>query len=428
LTIGLNHVTAPVEVREKLSVPAAAVGDALSRLRAEIPVSEAAWLSTCNRSELYLVAVEVGETARAVKEFLSRFHSCSAAALDRYLYCYQDEESVQHIFRVAAGIDSMVIGEAQILAQVKHAFDIARASGSARLLLNELFRRALRVGKRARTETDIGVGALSVGSAAAELAKAIFGDLSGRTIMLLGAGEMGELTAAHLVQCGSNRLLVANRSAERAKELAKRFNGQSVPFDHCHEYLAQVDVLICSTSAPHFLITRDLVAAALRKRRAAPLFLIDIAVPRNVDPEVGKLENVYLYDIDDLEGVVAANRAERENQIVRVEEIIAQETVEFMRWLRGLEVRPVIASLMEKAETIRRTEVEKALRRLSHLSPREQEIVNALVKRVIGKVLHEPLIRLKQSAESKDGYIEVETVRRLFNLDISQRKEAQEHE
>jgi len=423
LTIGLNHKTAPVEVREKLNIPRERVGEALARLRAEVAVREAALLSTCNRSEMHLVIDDWEDALRGATAFLERFHGCVRSEFEKYLYHHVDRSCVGHLFRVASGIDSMIVGESQILSQVKAAFDVARAEQSARLVLDELFRRALRVGKRSRTETDISAGALSVGSAAVELAKTIFGDLDGRAVMLLGAGEMGELTARHLLDNGVTRFLVANRSLDRATELARAFGGEPVRYDTYSEHLKDVDILISSTSAPHFVVTRDAVALALRKRRDAPLFFIDIAVPRDVEPVVNRLENAFVYDIDDIQAVVAGNRAERDSEVSRVETIVEREVNDFMRWFQGLAVRPVIASLTSRAQQIRDTEVEQALRRMPDLSQKQQEIIRALGKGIAQKILHAPIVHLRQSSESQDGYVEVETVRRLFNLEVTREEE-----
>lgn len=422
IAIGLNHKTAPVEIREQLAISPSGLTETLQHFAQAEHVAETLVLSTCNRCEVYLVASDSEAAFTETKQFLQQCGSLNGtpgALLDPHLYCHLDHACINHLFRVASGIDSMVIGESQILAQVKQAFDAARSQGTSRIILDELFRRALRVGKRARTETDISLGALSVGSAAVELSKTIFGDLRGRTILVLGAGKMSELTSKHLVDNGAAGVIVANRSHDRAVELAQKFNGEAIRYDTFPEYLKTVDILISSTSAPHYVVQADTVAQAMRARRDRPLFLIDIAVPRDIDPEINKLDNVFLYDIDDLQSVVAANRSERDQEIHRVETIVEREVTDLLRWFRGLDVQPVIAALASKAERIRNQEVERALSRLSHLSPRDREVVQALAKGVAQKILHEPLVRLRESAESGNGYVDVEVVRRIFNLDTT---------
>lgn len=441
VAIGLNHRTAPVEVRERVAFSPAQVGDLLQQFLGSNAASEVVILSTCNRTEVYLVADATDKSLEATTKFLGSCYRGDGLALPqdskrpradaradevdlaRHLYHRVDQHCVDHLFRVASGIDSMVVGESQILAQVKQAFDTARTESATSVILDELFRRALRVGKRARTETEIGSGALSVGSAAVELAKTIFGQLHGRTVLILGAGKMSELTSKHLVDNGANRVLVANRSHERAVELAQRFNGEAIRYDLFPEYLKSVDIVISSTSAPHFVVRADTVSQVMRSRRERPLFLIDIAVPRDIDPEANRLDNVFLYDIDDLQSVVATNRTERDQEVHRVESIVEREVRDFTRWFQSLDVQPVIAALALKAEQIREREVERALSRLSHLSPRDREVVQALGKGISQKIIHEPIVRLRESAESGNGYVAAEVVRRIFNLDRSEEHE-----
>ncbi|MCS6861253.1 MAG: glutamyl-tRNA reductase [Abditibacteriales bacterium] len=417
LALGLNHRTAPVDLRERLAFAPSQVGEALRRLMQQAPATEAAILSTCNRSEVYAVTSNHNAAVERIKQFLAQFHNLPAERFSPHLYHCLDDESVKHLFRVACGVDSMVVGETQILAQVKEAFDSARACGTVRVVLDELFRRALRVGKRARTETDISKGALSVSSAAVELAKQIFGDLRGTNILLLGAGKMSELTARYLVAQGATAVFVTNRTYERAAELARKFNGATIAWDHLPQQLHRADIVISSTAAPHYVLRHDTVAAAMRARRRRPMFLIDIAVPRDIEPSVNALDNVFLFNIDDLEQVVAENRREREKEVHKVEVMIAEETGKFAQWLKTLEVTPTLKALTQKAEQIREAELQALFNRLPHLQGRDRELIQAALKAVVNKLLHDPLITLREAAQSDDGYLTIDVMRRAFKLD-----------
>ncbi|MFH1566957.1 MAG: glutamyl-tRNA reductase [Gemmatimonadota bacterium] len=420
-TLGLNHTTAPVEVREKLAFPPAEQPEVLRRLLERHGASEAAVLSTCNRSEIYVVAGDGG--GEAVRRCLAEVRGVDVAELSSCFYQLEGVEASRHLFRVACGIDSLVIGESQIIGQVRDALETAQGAGSARLLINEAFQRALRVGKRARSETDIGRGRLSVSTAAVELAGQIFGRLEGRRALLLGAGEMIELTAQYLVDGGVTDFVVANRTVERAQELARRFNGQAVSLDALGSRLEEVDIVIASTAAPGFVITADLVRAAAPQRRGRPLFLIDIAVPRDVDPEVRQLGDVFLFDIDDLEQVVQANRQERESEIRSVEVLIAEEHADFERWLNALGAGPLIKALRERAEVLQEQELERWMGKLGHLSEADRQSVAAVLRGYANKLLHQPLVQIRKLANADDGYLQLDTVRRLFDLDEPAGKE-----
>jgi len=417
LALGLNHRTAPVDIRERLAFAPSQVGEALRRFVQQVPATEAAILSTCNRSEVYAVTSNHNAAVERIKQFLAQFHDLPMEWFSPHLYQCLDDDSVKHLFRVACGVDSMVVGESQILAQVKDAFDSARASGTVRVVLDELFRRALRVGKRARTETDIGKGALSVPSAAVELAKQIFGDLRGTKILLVGAGEMSELTARYLIEQGATAVLVTNRTYERAVELAQKLGGEAVAWDDLPQRLHVADIVMSSTAAPHYVLRRETVAAALRARRHRPMFLMDIAVPRDIEPSVNDLDNAFLFNIDDLQQVVAENRREREQEIDKVEAIIANEADKFSHWLKTLQVTPTLKALTQKAEKIREAELQSLLNRLPHLQGRDRELVQAALKAVIAKLLHDPLIALREAAQNDDGYLTIDVIRRAFRLD-----------
>jgi len=411
--LGLNHTTAPVEVRERLALAAAEQPEVLRLLCDRYGAGEAAILSTCNRSEIYVVS---GDGVRGVRQCLAEARSVDLDGLGDSLYELRGDAAARHLFRVACGIDSLVIGESQILGQVRGCLETAQAAGSARLLLNEVFQRALRVGKRARTETDIGRGRLSVSTAAVELAGQIFGSLEGRRALLLGAGEMIELTAQYLVDGGVTGFAVANRTVERAEELARRFAGVAVPLEGLEDPLVAADIVIASTAAPGFVVSADAVRAAAARRRGRPLFVIDIAVPRDVDPDVRQLNGVFLFDIDDLEQVVQANRQEREQEIRAVERLVEEELTDFSGWLNALEAGPLIKSLRRRVAALQEQELERWMGKLGHLSPEDRETVAAALRGYANKLLHQPLVQIRALANSDDRYQQLDTVRRLFGL------------
>ena len=419
LTFGLNHTTAPVEVRERLAFAEDDRPASLRRLRDGYGLAEAAILSTCNRSEIY--AAGNGSGLEAVRRFLAEERRVDVAALSSCTY-----EAAAHLFRVASGIDSLVIGESQILAQVRQSLETSQAAGSARLVINEVFQRALRVGKRARSETDIGRGHLSVSTAAVELAGQIFDDLSRHSALLLGAGEMIELTARYLLDTGLTRFVVANRTAANAELLARRFQGEAVSLEAVGERLLEADIVIAGTTAPGFVVDAGTVAAAMAGRRGRPLFLIDIAVPRDVDPEVRGLDNVFLFDIDDLESVVSANRREREGEIRRVQAIVDEELGGFLQWLNSLGSGAVIRALQEQASGLRSTELDRWSARLGHLSEEDRALVERILRGYANKLLHQPLVQIRELSASPDGHLHLDTVRRLFDLSPEQEKDEEE--
>ena len=416
LTLGLNHRTAPVEIREKLAFAESSRPQALTRLVEGYGLGEAAILSTCNRSEIYAAGDDATALER-VWRFLAETRDVDVSGLSSCFYELHNEEAAQHLFSVACGIDSLVVGESQILMQVRESLELAQGSGTARTLVNELFQRSLRVGKRARTETDIGRGRLSVSTAAVELATQIFESLEGRHALLLGAGEMIELTARYLMGSGIGRFHVANRTFERGAELARACRGEAVQFADFPAQLEHVDIVISSTSAPDFVIEQDAIQRAMRKRRGRPLFLIDIAVPRDIDPAVRDLDNVFLFDIDDLEQVVASNRADREQEIAEVQQLIQEELRDFRHWLRALSTGPLFRALRERADDLRQVELGRWQGKLAHLSGPDHELVEAILRAYANKLLHEPLVQMRALANSKDGFLRLDTVRQLFDLD-----------
>jgi len=425
--VGLNHTTAPVALREQFALPASRLPQLLAGLR-EIGARETVVLSTCNRFEIYALGHE--KLDQAITQFLSDFFQLSSTRIAGHLYHHRAENAARHLFQVACGTDSLVLGESQILGQVKTAFDQARSHNALGGTLDELFRRAITCGKRARHETDIGRGALSVGSAAVELARQIFGALQGRTVLILGAGKMSELTAQHLVSSGARRIIVSNRTHERACAMARQFNdaesergedpvlSEAVTWDEFPRWLHQADIVISSTRAPHTVISQEQVAVAMKSRRSRPLLLVDIAVPRDIDPQTHKLDNVYLYDIDDLQGVVSENRRQRAGELARVEEIVDEEVAGWTKWLRTLEARPIMAALANRASEISQVEVEVALSRLPGLTPKEQEVVRLLGRAIANKLMHAPLRHLREAGS--EGSPDVEALRRAFALDAKE--------
>ena len=413
---GLSHKTAPVEIRETLEISLMKLDEALNDLLVRPSVKEGVIVSTCNRTEIYTIASEVPAGKEDILQFLSHYHEWDPGELAKYLYFYDNREAINHLFKVTSSLDSMVVGEAQILGQVKEAYAHALDRKATSIILNRLFNHAIAVGKKARSQTSIGESAVSISYAAVELAKQIFEDLTGHAVMILGAGEMGELTVQHLVDNGVSSVLVANRTPKRAEELAKRFKGRAVPFDRLVDYVAEADIVISSTAAQEYVINRKDMGRVISKRRGKPIFLIDIAVPRDIDPRVNKLENVFLYDIDDLEGVVKTNVAEREKEARKVHTIIHSEVDEFSSWLHSLDVTPTIAALRKKADEIKAAEVEKIMNKLNGLSEREKNLVRTLAGGIINKLLHQPIVKIKESTRQKDGYVYVESLRQLFDL------------
>jgi glutamyl-tRNA reductase len=400
--VGVSHHRAPIELRERAALGRDEAAELAHRLAGES--CEAVCLSTCNRTELYLADESGDEAERKAEAALLALET----ALGPALYRLRDEAAALHLFRVAAGLDSMVPGEGEILGQVRTAYEL----GATGPFLDRLFREALHAGKKARTQTAIGESPASVSSAAASLAEQVFGDLRGRKILVVGAGKVSELAARNLLSRGAEIAWVANRSADRATELAHRFHGEALPLERVETELAHADVLLSSTSAPDWILERAQVERAMRVRRGRPLFLIDLAVPRDLDPAIHELDGCYLYDIDDLQAVVAETLAGRRREAERAEGIVAEEAERFRAWQASLDVVPAIASLRARAEEIRAAELQKA--KLSDSERRAAESVSAAV---LNKLLHLPTIRMKQAAAAADGVIYADAVRHLFGLE-----------
>ncbi len=418
--IGLNHKTAPVEIRERFNIVCVDSKGPLSDFAQIRLLRESFYLSTCNRMEVLFTTPRLDEGISAVVGLLAEIYGQTGAALKPYLYIYIDQDAVKHLFRVACSLDSMVVGEPQILGQIKDAYRQATEAKASGVVLNRLLHKSFSVAKRVRTETRIGSSAVSISYAAVELAKKIFGELQGKIALLIGAGEMAELAAEHLISNGVERIVVANRTLERALALARRFNGSTVPWEELVEELRKTDIIISSTGSAEPILNAGQVRKRMRARRNRPLFFIDIAVPRDIDPDVNRIDNVYLYNIDDLQGIVEINRAERIKEAARAEHIISAEALKFDAWLRTLEVVPTIVSLREKAEQIRKAEIHKTLSQLDSLSGGEIEAINILTRSVVNKLLHDPILFLKRisTRSRKDSYLDV--ARKLFHLDEDQ--------
>jgi glutamyl-tRNA reductase len=417
IVVGLSHKTAPVEVRERLAFSPTALSEVCRRITEEAGAEEAMVLCTCNRVEVYVVTASAAEGFAAVSEFLGRqTDGLDAHTLAPHLYHYPGTEAIGHMFRVASSLDSMVVGEPQILGQFKDAFEAALAAKSTGMVLNKLAKKAISVAKRVRTETRIAENAVSVSYAAVELARKVFGSLADKRAMLLGAGEMAELSLRHLVGAGCPEVMVVNRTAERAGKLAAELGGRVVAYADFPAALNDTDIVICSTGAPDYVIGPAMVEHALRARKHRPVFLIDISVPRNIDPAVNRVDDAYLYDIDDLQQVVDANLREREAEARKARLIVDEEVIGTVRWLRSLDVVPTITALKGHADAIARAEVERTLSRLSHLSEKDRKVVEALGTSIINKLLHAPFSSLRREAQEDSGGEIVEAARRLFAL------------
>jgi len=414
--VGLSHKTAPVEIREKVAFSPTAMEAPLQQLLLLPALSEALIVSTCNRVELYAVSRQPEAAITEMKQFLADFHDLQLQQLDEHLYDFTGTSAIQHVLRVAASLDSMMIGEPQILGQIKTAYGYACEHKSLGLILNRFLHKAFSVAKRVRNETAIASNAVSVSFAAVELARKIFDSLDNKTVMLIGAGEMCELAAKHFVNNGVSRVLVTNRTFSRAEKLAEEFNGTAVSFDNFQEQLHRVDILLSSTGAPDYVLGAKKLKQVCKERRHKPMFLIDIAVPRDIDPAANKLDGIYLYDVDDLQGVVQANLKERHKEAARAELIIDEEVGQFQNWLATLEVKPTIVALRQRLEQVRQVEMEKTLANLNHLSAKEQKVIESMSRALINKILHHPTQILKQANLGDDGGLYVDAVRTLFDL------------
>lgn len=423
LDIGMNHLSAPIGLRECFDCDAEKTGLAFSCMRESDRIREGVFISTCNRVEAILTTDYPEDAKRAVISIFSRLGGVSGEGFISSIYMHEDMDAVTHIFRVASSLDSMVVGEPQILGQIKEAYHRASVTEKTTgVILNRLMHRAFHTAKRVRSETGISESAVSVSYAAVELAKKIFSGLAGRRVLLIGAGEMAELAARHMIGQGVERLFVANRTFEKAVQMADSFHGKAILFEEIGHCLIESDIVITSTGSRECVVTHDMVKGSLRERRNRPLFFIDIAVPRDVEPSVNDLSNTYVYDIDDLMKVVEENSAQRKDEAVKAERIVQEETIRFEKWLKTLEIVPTIIALKERTEALRRAEMEKSLSNLGQLTELQLQAIDALTISLADKIINDPIINLKARAgrSGRENYLDV--ARKLFNLDIEDQK------
>ncbi len=427
VSIGTSHHVAPIEFREKLAFSDEQLIDSLNQLRDSYSLQESVILSTCNRVEVYAVANthRINQApSKILLDFLSRYHRIGLDTLKKWSYLHNNMDSIQHLFRVTSSLDSMVVGESQILGQVKEAYDISRSAGGSGTILNKLFTKAFSVGKKIRSETTIATGAVSISYAAVELAKKIFTTLEDKTVAILGAGEMSELTAKHLVANGVNKVIVANRTFQKAVNIAEKFKGTPVAYEDDLNFLINADIVISSTDAPHYLIERKPLADIMRKRKHRYMFLIDIAVPRDIEPDVSKINQAFLYNIDDLEAVVASNLKDRQQEATRAELIVTQEAKRFHDHLKILEVNPTIKALHQQFQAVADTELQSFLDKTG-LSNTQEADAAAMTQAIIKKLLHLPVENLRNAVH--DGLSDhgeyVQALQDLFALDADNEKE-----
>jgi glutamyl-tRNA reductase len=416
LLVGMNHRTAPVEVRERMNIAESRLGPAVSDLAHRPGILEGMILSTCNRVEVAVSAQDQVDAQPVVRSFLADYHRCDLSVYEKYFYWRRQHEVVHHLFRVASSLDSMLVGEPQILGQMKRAHAVAREAGGLNGLLDEAVMHAFTVAKRVRRETAIGSAAVSVSYAAVELAKKIFGNLAGKAIFVIGAGKMSELAAKHLLRSGASTIFVCNRTYDRAVELAQAFKGTAIRFEEFLDHVAKADIVISSTGAPHFVLGKEQVEKLLSARKNRPMFFVDIAVPRDIDPAVNELDNAYVYDIDDLGQVVDANKKQREREAVWAEQIVQQEVQKTMKRLASREVAPTIVALEGRLNRIRELELERHRGRLSNLTPEQREALDVLTKGIVNKILHGPITELKTGAGEPGHSTLVELIRKMFGV------------
>ncbi|MBU9710980.1 glutamyl-tRNA reductase [Evansella tamaricis] len=416
LVVSLNYKTTPVEIREKFTFQED-MDRALTKLRKSKSILECVIVSTCNRTELYVVADQLHTGRYYTKVFLSEWFDIPKEEFTPFLQIREDEHAIEHLFRVSCGLDSMVLGETQILGQVREGFVEAQRQGTTGTIFNHLFKQAVTIAKRAHSETSIGENAVSVSYAAVELGKKIFGDFQDKKVLILGAGKMSELTAKNLSANGINDITVMNRTKNKAVELAKKFSGSAKGMEEIENSLLTTDILISSTGSKGYVVSKPIVEKLIKKRKGRPLFLVDIAVPRDIDPLLSEIENVYLYDIDDLEGIVAANLEERKQEAEKIELMIEEELIHFSHWLDTLGVVPVISALRNKAMTVQRETMDSLERKLSNLSDREKKVIRKHMKSIVNQLLRDPISAVKELPEEKNSTELLDFITKVFALE-----------
>jgi glutamyl-tRNA reductase len=423
IVVGLNYKTAPVEIRERLTFNETNLGDAMKTLRSKKSILENVIISTCNRTEIYAVVDQLHTGRYYIKEFLSEWFNLEQDEFSPYLFIYEQEGAIEHLFKVACGLNSMILGETQILGQVRSSFLLSQQERTTGTVFNQLFKQAVTIAKRGHSETDIGANAVSVSYAAVELAKKIFGTLNHKHVLVFGAGKMGELAIQNLHSNGASKVTVINRTFEKAQGLADRFDGEAKTIQELQCSLVDADILISSTGATGYVITKEMMANVTKMRKGKPIFMVDIAVPRDIDPDIAELENVFLYDIDDLEDIVQANLQERKKAAEKIMLMIESEIVDFKQWLNLLGVVPVISALREKALTIQSETMDSMERKLSHLSERDIKVINKHTKSIINQLLKDPILQAKELASQPDAQYALELFVKVFNIEDLVEKE-----
>lgn len=417
LVVGVNHHTAPVDIRERLTFQDNDKQEALEKLQNMKSVLEGVILSTCNRTEIYVVADQLHTGRYYVKSFLSEWFNFDMESLSSYLFIKENDQAIEHLFRVSCGLDSMVIGETQILGQVRDAFMLAQEEKTTGTVFNELFKQAITLAKRAHSEVMINENAVSVSYAAVELAKKIFGDLFDKHILIAGAGKMSELTMKHLYSQGVRKITVMNRTFDRAIELAERFEGVPKSLDAISDVLIDADILISSTGSRDYILTKETTGHILKERKGKPLFMVDIAVPRDLDPGINEIDGVFLYDIDDLEGIVEANLAERQEEAKKIELMMEETLVLFKQWLDTLGVVPIISALRQKAIAIQQDTMESILRKIPDLDEREKKVISKHTKSIVNQLLKDPILRVKEYAGQEGSEHALDHFIQIFSIE-----------
>ena len=417
LAVGINYKTAPVEIREKLSFNEAELAEAMKALKNKKSILENIIISTCNRTEIYAVGDQLHTSRYYIKEFLSEWFNIDKEEFSKYLFIYEGDGAVEHLFSVTCGLNSMILGETQILGQVRSSYLLGQKEDTIGTVFNHLFKQALTLAKKAHSETEINTNAVSVSYAAVELAKKIFGGLNGKNVLILGAGKMGELAIQNLHSNGADSITVINRTFQKAVDLAERFNGTAKQLQELQCALVDTDILITSTGAKDLLVTKEMMSFINKLRKGRPIFMVDIAVPRDLDPTLAELENVFLYDIDDLEGIVQANIEERKKAAEKIELMIESEIVDFNQWINLLGVVPVISSLREKSLTIQKETMESIERKLPHLSERDKKVLNKHTKSIINQLLKDPILYAKELADEPNAKEQLNNFVKIFHLE-----------
>lgn len=423
LVVGLNYKTAPVEVREKLSFDENDLGAAMTALSRKKSMLENVIVSTCNRTEIYAVVDQLHTGRYYIKDFLADWFQMDKDVFSPYLFIYEQEGAMEHLFKVICGLDSMVLGETQILGQVKDSFLTAQAVHTTGTIFNQLFKQAVTLAKKAHSQTEIGSNAVSVSYAAVELAKKVFGSLKEKHVLIIGAGKMGELAVENLQGSGATQITVINRTYEKARILADRYNGDARVLAELKQALTEADILISSTAANEYVITRAMMVDVNRQRKGRPLFMVDIAVPRDLDPEIAELESVFLYDIDDLEGIVQSNLAERQKAAEQINLMVESEIVGFNQWVHMLGVVPIIAELRDKAMAIQADTMKSIERKMPNLTERERKVLNKHTKSIVNQLLKDPVSQVKEIAAQANAAEKLELFKQIFNLSDQEQNE-----